>query len=166
MARCLICLANIANSRNDLTAVRTLHEEIISIQRKLQNKDGLRNALIGIVFAACNLRDMQAARQYLQEAVLLTPHAHDLQDNAYLLGAAAEVAHKEGQATLAAHLYGAMLHLRAKHQLPLPPANQQSVDAGLQALREALGTVDYETRIAEGAAYTWEQALEAIQALT
>ena len=113
-----------------------------------------------MVFVATNRNDLQKARRYLQEALLLAWQLQDYQQFAYVLDAAACVALRDENVVLAVRLKGAVKSQRIQNQLPLPPRQNQLFEEKITQLQADIGRDVCLELLEEGGACSPEQVLE------
>ena len=95
----------LALRQRDQATSRELHAESLRIYRRLQDKDGVATALLGLSRAALQEMDYASVRRYAEESAVLRRDLDDKAGQAAAMHMLAAVARVQGQYGKAAELY-------------------------------------------------------------
>ena len=130
----------------------------MTIWRERGDKQNIAMALVNLGFVACNRAEYQSARSLIDESLVIRQELRDERGIAYALEGFAWLAGAQGQARLAALLFGAANALRQSLRAPLPPADHP-YDPPISAARTELGDDAFSAAWAEGRAMTLDEAV-------
>jgi predicted ATPase/DNA-binding SARP family transcriptional activator len=150
-ATALSNLAALRSRKGDLEGAAAVGLQAIAIQRELRDLDGLGVALTNQARCQLELGNTEVARGSLHESMEIAERIGYHMLLAYALGAAAEVARRDGEPERAALLIGASRGLFASIGLPLPDEEAEDQERTLAPLRESLTAARVEALLAEGA---------------
>lgn len=160
VANSLHNLANVTADLGDFTAARALYEESLAIRRELGDRYGIANSLGILGIDATEQGDYTNARHYLRECLRLCLELGIQRTACTMLEAWAQLDYLEQQPERATQIWGATEALREAIGSPQPPKAREDRDSALDAIRKAIGDIEFATAWQQGRAMTLEQAIE------
>jgi tetratricopeptide (TPR) repeat protein len=152
-------LAELALHDGDDEQARRLGEESLSVWRALGETAHVALALAQLGEVARRSGDLGAAHARLREALKLSRETGRMAVVMRSLEGCAMVCLDSGHAIRAARLHGAAATLRDALRTPLPPLHRGAYDRALQAVRAALGAVEFAKAFASGQALPLDAAV-------
>jgi tetratricopeptide (TPR) repeat protein len=153
-------LGYLAIEQKDYEWARMQLRASLNLQREVGDRFSLADALTNLGIVARDLGDYDEARDLLGEGLAINNELGNRVGTAYVLEEIAGLAVLLGRARRALRLSGAAERLREQIGAPLPPAEQSRLKGLLQPAREALEQAVIAAAIAEGRAWSLEQAIE------
>jgi DNA-binding CsgD family transcriptional regulator len=150
------CLA--LSQQDDATAAACF-DEALPILREVGDRRGLIRPLYGLGRLALHQGDYATARTYLTEALTLARDIGDKWSVSICLSALAGVMAGQGQAELAARLFGGAESQREAIGVPIPPPFRVWYERDLAAARDRLVQASFAAAWAEGRNMTANQAV-------
>lgn len=138
LANSLNNLGQLALDRAQPQAARPYLDEAIALQREVGDKWGLGNSLLTLSNALQAGGELEAAGHALRESLAINRELDDRWMLAYVLESAAQLAARRDAGVAALRLAGAGSMLREQIGAPLPPQEQQTLDARLAGVRATL----------------------------
>ena len=160
IANSLYNLGLVAQAQGDYAGARSLSEESLTIQRQLGDQAGIANSLCNLGTMAQGQGDLAGARALYEEGLAISRHLGDRGGIAEGLDGLACVARGQSQLSRAARLGGAASALRESIGSSQTPAEQETTDKTMGAVREALGGGAFAAAWDAGRAMTMEQTAE------
>jgi class 3 adenylate cyclase/tetratricopeptide (TPR) repeat protein len=151
-------LGMVASDQQDYATARVFLEESLAVRRGLGDTWGIANSLSSLGSVLIQLGDYDAARTAMIESLQINQELDDRTYIAYLIEDFAFLAAVRGQNERALSLAGAAAALRDEIGAPLPPAEQETLDARLAPARTALGARADDT-LQRGRTLTFEASL-------
>jgi adenylate cyclase len=153
-------LGYLAIEQKDYEWARTQLRASLNLQREVGDRYGMADTLTNLGIVARDQGDHSEARTLLGEGLAITNELGNRVGTAYVLEEIAGLAALLGRARRALRLSGAAERLREEIGAPLPPAEQSRLEGLLQPAQEALEQATIEAAVAEGRAWSLEQAIE------
>jgi Flp pilus assembly protein TadD len=154
-------LGFLACSGNDLVRAEALFTECLAVFREFGERSGIALALKGLGDVSLARAEYLAAQDLYRESLTLLADLGHRLEIAGMLERCARLAQAVGQLERAALLWSAAQALRTAIRAPLPPHEQPSRDALLDALRQALGEASFQAAWETGCRLPWPQAAAA-----
>jgi non-specific serine/threonine protein kinase len=161
-------LAIVLRLQGDLQGAKRFQEENLAIQRRLGNKRSAGIALYNLVVLSLQREDYPEARTRLLEGLRLFHEIGDRLQLAIALERAAELEALERAGGVSGphrgpargvRLLGAAAALRQSIDVPLPEKSRALQEAGIAALREAMGEADFDRAWNEGRSFSDAEAV-------
>jgi predicted ATPase/DNA-binding SARP family transcriptional activator len=143
-------LAAISARRHDPATAAAHGEGAIELQRANGDIDGLGVSLANLGRVRIELGELDAARAALHESLAIARRLNYQMLLAYLLGAAAEIARRDGSPETAAELVGAAAGLFDSIGMAIPDEELAEHERTLDAVRTAAGAEAAQTSVRTG----------------
>lgn len=144
-------LAATEAARGDLASAAARGRQAVALQREVRDSEGLGVSLANLARVELKLDDVTSARTYLHESLEIGTRIGYQLLLAYALGAAGEVAARDGEPARAARLVGASSAHFARLGMPLPAEEDEEHAVTLTRVQPELGDAAA-AHIAEGGA--------------
>lgn len=151
---------DIAREQGEVATARELYERALSLFRNAGDRWGCARSLTDLGQIYSEQADYAAALQAYAEALKIFAELGHRRGLARSLDGCACLALAQGQPARALKLAGAAAHLRSVIGVTLTDAEQQKLDRALAPAWEAIGKSRGEEAWAEGAAMSFEKAIE------
>jgi hypothetical protein len=159
MAISLNGLGTVALHRGELLASREYHGRSLAIQRELGDRPGALESLLSISVAAATGRDLEEARKFLQEALVLHREVRGWYASVSAVDACLVLASSEADPERVLRLAGLGRAHRTAWNTPRTPVDERRI-GGLVALAEnALGSDRAAAAILAGATLAIDDVL-------
>jgi predicted ATPase len=152
-------LGYLAIEQKDYESARTHLQASLNLQREVGDRYMMADALTNLGIVARDQGDYAGARALLGEGLAINNELGNRVGTAYVLEEIAGLAALLGHARRALRLSGAAERLREEIGAPLPPAEQARLEGLLRPAREALEQAAIAAAVAEGRAWSLEQAI-------
>ncbi|HKT23336.1 MAG TPA: tetratricopeptide repeat protein [Terriglobales bacterium] len=151
---------DISSEQGNITAARELYQRALSLFREAADRWGCARSLtdLGVIYS--DRGDYSSALQAYAEALQIFVDLGHRRGLARTLEGYARLALAQGQPKRALKLAGAAAHLRSLVGAPLRHAEQEKLNEALAPAWNALGKPAGEEAWAEGAAMTFEKAIQ------
>jgi predicted ATPase/transcriptional regulator with XRE-family HTH domain/Tfp pilus assembly protein PilF len=164
LASVLHTLSAVAQQQGASARAATLGEESLALRRALGDRWGVAASLCTLGEIACRRGEHAGAQALLAESLALSRELGARHVLALALEVLVWVAAARGRPQHAAELGGAVEALREALGVPLTPHQRAGHDEAMEAVRTALGTEEFATAWAAGAAVSAERALDVVLA--
>jgi predicted ATPase len=162
VARSLNYQGDVARDQGDTAAARTLYEQSLAIFRELGDRWGIAGILADLGSLAREQGDYERAHFLYRESITIFQKLDHKRGMARLLECFAWSAAAQTQAERALRLAGAAAALRQNIGVPLTPAEQAKLEAGLEPARQAVSNSAGVTAWLEGWDLPIEKAMEEV----
>ncbi|MGH2488061.1 MAG: tetratricopeptide repeat protein, partial [Candidatus Limnocylindria bacterium] len=166
IGRTVVRLGDLAALQGDVESAARLYEEGLARLRELEDTRWVTRPIHGLATLALRRGDYQQSHTLLQEGLRLCVESGAKLEGIECLESAAVLAASDGQAGVAARLFGAAENIRDAIDAPRPPVYRLRHNRTVNAVRRRLGASDFEVAYAAGRALTLEQAAAEAIALT
>jgi predicted ATPase/DNA-binding SARP family transcriptional activator/DNA-binding CsgD family transcriptional regulator len=153
-------LAYAALLQGDHERASRLCEEALSVARELGSVRLVPTANVNLGLAALGLENYELATESFREALLTSRNIGANVQTIEALEGMASLAGATGEATRAAHLWGAAEAAREADGIALSPGEQALHEPYLDSVRSRLGETTWEEALAKGRAMALEEAAE------
>lgn len=153
-------LGNLACSEGDYPTARRYYTESLEIKRNLGDRKAVGGSLNNLGFVAYHEGDYPAARRHYAESLVLRHEFGSMQGIADSLRGIAEVAVAEQAWRHAARLWAMVEVQHQQLGTCIAPADRETCDLAVAAVREALGAEASAVLWAEGQEFTLRQSVE------